>query len=256
MTTSLPATEQYIPGPTENAIAFMAARDLESHGFFLEPFLERGRDVLDVGCGPGTITAGLAEAVLPGRVTGLDVAPAQLSRARRMVEGREILNVEFLAGSAYQLPFADEAFDLTFAHALIEHLNEPHAALAEFRRVTKRGGVIALCSPDWDAFELHPFPVEIQRAIESYRELQEANGGNTRAGGLLPTWLSDAAIPLIVRGDWDETYEDATSIAEYLARQLDTAGSWRDGDALRHWAHDPEAWFRQSWKYAIGRRIE
>ena len=67
-----PTKERTPPGHSANATAFMAARDLESHGFFLTPFLQPGFDVLDAGCGPATITTGIAEAVFPARVTAAE----------------------------------------------------------------------------------------------------------------------------------------------------------------------------------------
>ena len=68
--------ENYTPGYTQNAIAFMSGRTLDTHAEFVLPLLDRGLEVLDAGCGPGTITQGIAQHVLPGRVTGLDLDPA------------------------------------------------------------------------------------------------------------------------------------------------------------------------------------
>ena len=121
--------ENYTPGHTANASSFMAARDLETHGFFLLPLLQPGFDVLDAGCGPATISADIADAVFPGKVTALDISPSELDHGRRLAEGREIVNLEFLAGSAYEIPFPDSSFNVVFSHALLEHLGEPRRAL-------------------------------------------------------------------------------------------------------------------------------
>ena len=151
------------PGHNPDATACMAARDLESHGFFLAPLLQPGFDVLDAGCGPGTITNDIAECVFPGRVTGLDISPGHLERARRLSHGREIVNASFIHGSADRIPFGDSSFDLVFSHALLEHLQEPQRVLREFHRVTRPGGFTAVCSPDWDRFELAPDHPEVDR---------------------------------------------------------------------------------------------
>ena len=245
--------ENYTPGHTANASRFMAARDLESHGFFLLPLLQSGFDVLDAGCGPATISADIADAVFPGKVTAIDICPSELEHGRRLAEGREIVNLEFLAASVYGIPFADSSFNVVFSHALIEHLSDPRRALTEFHRVTRPGGFVALCSPDWDAFEISPLPMAVGRAINAYRDLQESNGGNSRAGLHLHEWLVEAGFAELVHSEWTEEH-DSKEIAEYLALQLETAGQFHHATVLRDWACDPAARFRQSWKYAIGVR--
>lgn len=251
-----PTKERYTPGHSANASAFMAARDLASHGFFLTPLLQPGFDVLDVGCGPGTITTGIAEAVFPARVTAVDISREQLETVRRLAQGREIMNLDFLAASATRLPFADHSFDVVFSHALLEHLREPEQAVREFHRVTRPGGFIALCSPDWDNFQLEPHPARVARAIHAYRNLKERNGGNTRAGAFLCDWMSHAGFTPLVHDEWFEDYESPQGIAEYLAWQLDNAGQFHHGTALREWAARPGARFSQSWKFATGVRAD
>lgn len=251
-----PTIETYTPGQTPSATAFMAERDLDSHGFFLSPFLQRGFHVLDAGCGPGTISTGIASAVFPGTVTAVDLSQAQVEFARRQSEGREIVNIHFATASAYELPFADETFDLVFSHALLEHLVEPRKALREFHRVTRPGGFVAVCSPDWDEFEVRPYPIRVRNAMRAYRNLQEANGGNTRAGEHLHEWVADAGFTPLTHEHWIEEYEDASRIAEYLAHQLDRAGQAEHAKALREWAEQPEARFRQCWKYAAAVRAD
>jgi len=251
-----PTKERSTPGPTANASAFMAARDLASHGFFLTPLLQPGFDVLDAGCGPGTITTGIAEAVFPARVTAVDISRAQLETVRRLAQGREIVNMDFVAASAIRLPFADHSFDVVFAHALLEHLREPEQAVREFHRVTRPGGFIALCSPDWDNFQLEPHPPRVARAIHACRHLQERNGGNTRAGASLHAWMSHAGFTPLVHDQWVEEYESPQGIADYLALHLDNAGQFHHGTALRDWAARPEARFFQSWKFATGVRAD
>lgn len=251
-----PTKERYTPGHTPNATAFMAERDFESHGFFLAPLLLPGFDVLDAGCGPATITAGIAERVFPGRVTAMDVSAPQLEQARRLTEGREIMNIDFVAASAGATPFADHTFDVVFAHALMEHLGEPDLALREFHRVTRPGGFIGLCSPDWDNFELQSCPAKVGRALNAYRHMQERNGGDTRAGEHIKDWLRAAGFTLLAHDEWVEEYEDPARIAVYLALQLEGAGQFHHATALREWAARPGARFLQSWKYTTAVRAD
>ncbi|HEY5891652.1 MAG TPA: class I SAM-dependent methyltransferase [Chthoniobacterales bacterium] len=247
-------TERYTPGYTPTSAAYMAERDVDSHGFFLTPLLESGMNLLDAGCGPGSITMGIAEQLFPGTVTALDISAEQLDHARRIAEGREIVNIRFACASAQNTPFEDASFDGVFSHALLEHLSEPIAALTEFRRLIRPGGFVAVCSPDWDLCTFAPYPREVEHAIRAYRDLQEDNGGNTRAGGHLGEWMQEAGLEAVSTGEWIEEHGDARRIAGYLARQLDDAGLPRHADTLRKWAQDPGATFLQCWKFAIGRR--
>ncbi len=234
----------------------MAARELASHGFFLAPLLQPGFDVLDAGCGPATITTGIAEVVFPGTVTGLDISAAQLEQARRLTQGREIMNLGFVSGSAGLMPFADESFDVVFSHALLEHLVNPMEAMREFHRVTRPGGFIALCSPDWNAIELTPHAMRVGRAVSAYRNLQERCGGNPCAGARLRTWMDNAGFTPLTHDEWIEEYDDTGKIAEYLAARLSTDGQFHHATSLRDWASEPGARFRQSWKFATGVRAD
>jgi SAM-dependent methyltransferase len=246
--------ENYTPGHTPNAFSFMASRDLESHGSFLTQFLHTGLEVLDAGCGPATISADIADAVFPGKVTALDISSSELDQGRRLAEGREIVNLEFVAGSAYEMPFPDNSFDIVFSLDLFEHLSEPLTALREFHRVVRPGGFVALSTPDWDAIEITPLPMALGRAINAYRDLEERNGGNSRAGLYLGEWLLDAGFAPLSNGDWIEEYEEPRRFAEYLGLQLETAGLFHHATALRDWVREPDASFRQSWKYVTGVR--
>src|SRR5204863_9529417 len=109
-------------GYTENATALMARRRLDTHAAFLKPHLRAGLRVLDVGCGPGSITLDIGRAVAPGQVVGLDREASQVELARSAAPGEGVGNVSFERGSVYSLPFPDGSFEIVFAHAVFEHL--------------------------------------------------------------------------------------------------------------------------------------
>lgn len=115
-------TATYTPGYSAPVLSLMAQRTADTHARFFLPELMPGWSVLDAGCGPGTITLGLARRVAPGFVTGIDVEDSQFAKSREQAEG-EGLNVEFHKASVYQLPFQDHCFDAVFCHALLEHLS-------------------------------------------------------------------------------------------------------------------------------------
>ena len=144
--------------------------------------------VLDVGCGPGTITCGIAESIVGGQVVGLDVDESQVRLAAEAAASRGTRNLEFRAGSAYDLPVPAESFELVFAHALLEHLKDSAVAIVEFRRVLQAAGTLAVCSPDWGGFLLAPSSKELAQAIDAYKILQtpERRGCLHRAKALSP----------------------------------------------------------------------
>jgi SAM-dependent methyltransferase len=112
----------------------------------------RGQRALDVGSGSAYLARLLARE-LDSRVTSLDADDAMLAVARRLVseEGLEE-RVSIVAGDAYELPFADDSFDLVTSHLLMCILNDPARALQEQMRVTRAGGtvscVVCFCHTD------------------------------------------------------------------------------------------------------------
>src|SRR5512140_2073321 len=99
--------EQYTMGYGPAATAIMAARTAQSHAAFFLPHLKPGMSVLDCGCGPGTITIGLAEAVAPGEVVGTEIEEAHVALARANAAKQNVPNLQFKAANLYQLPFDD-----------------------------------------------------------------------------------------------------------------------------------------------------
>lgn len=247
--------------PTETATAtspatpaLWASRTLESHGDFVQPWLRPGLDVLDLGCGPGTITLGLAEAVLPGRVTGIDASHTAIETAQRLAAGLERVNVTFRTGNAYELPFPDASFDLVFCHALLEHLARPAEALAEIHRVLRPGGIAALASTDWNQVLVAPGSPALGFALESYRILQEQKGGCTEAGAWLGPWAADAGWDVLENGTHYEAWDEPREIGHHIAAQLEQAGASRQAVIWRTWSRGDEATFAQAWGHVIARK--
>ncbi|QJW93316.1 class I SAM-dependent methyltransferase [Frigoriglobus tundricola] len=247
----------YTPGYSPGAVRFMARRTAATHAHFLLPHLTTGTRLLDLGCGPGTVTVGLAEVVAPGRVVGVDAAAGQAETARAHAERCGAGNVEFESGDAAALRFGPGAFDAVFAHALFEHLPDPLAVAREAYRVLAPSGVVGVCSPDWDGFLLAPADPRADAAVAAYRTVQTRAGGDTGAGRKLAGWLLGAGFTRVTTGAWYECYPDRKRIAEYLAarldRETDTAFSGL-GDGLRAWADAPGALFAQAWVWAVGHR--
>lgn len=172
--------ETYSHGHHPSVLAAHAARTVATSAAYLEPLLEAGMDVLDVGCGPGSITAEFAGIVAPGSVIGIDSSPDVVARAVELYE--DVANLEFRTGNVYDLDAADESFDVVHAHQLLQHLADPVAALREMRRVLRPDGVVAVREADYGAMTWFPEVTELGEWQELYRSLARSNGGEPDAG--------------------------------------------------------------------------
>ena len=106
------ATSDYTMGYSEEFQQLLNRRSAETHAKHLLPYLKPGLRVLDIGCGPGTITVGLAKAVNPGEVHGIDMEESQIGLARSAAEAGGHANATFHVGSVTDLPFEDNSFDV------------------------------------------------------------------------------------------------------------------------------------------------
>lgn len=166
MTATNEGRAKYLHGYDEWTREWMAQRTATRELAFLVPHLRAGMRVLDCGCGPGSITVGLAEIVAPGEVVGVDIERRQLEAARTLAGGRGARNLRFETGSILALPFPDASFDVVVAHFVIEHLREPLPALREVRRVLRPGGIAAIKDPYYPAFTFRPLIPELVRIRE------------------------------------------------------------------------------------------
>lgn len=246
----------------------MARRSAATHAGAILCHLRPGMDVLDLGCGPGSITVGLAHAVAPGRVIGVDREASQVALARARADAEGLSSLEWVVAGATSLPLGDACVDAAFAHALLEHLPDPAAALAEVRRVLRPGGVVVAVSPDWGGFLLAPEESVVERAIATYAAIQASAGGDVHAGRHLGEAMLRAGFQDVTLSARYEVYENRAAIADYLADRLaespareddDARGGVGDdevvalADALRTWSAQPAGMFAQAWVTATGR---
>jgi SAM-dependent methyltransferase len=216
-------TDSYLPGYVGSAARMMAARSAAERASFVPPQLLAGARVLDVGCGPGSITAGLAVQMGPsGRLVALDVAADPLRLARRVLEGLRENVPRWVVGraSVYALPLAPASVDLVFAHALFEHLRAPATALDEVRRVLCPGGALALVASDWSGARLESGSWAAQQAIEGYRRLRRRAGGDPDAGARLAGWVTAAGFEVCHQRAYLREDMPGGELAAYIAARL------------------------------------
>jgi arsenite methyltransferase len=126
-------------------LANVPGRAVESFAGVANPFslgrLNAGERVLDLGCGAGTDSLVAAQMVgAQGFVTGIDMTPPMLAKARAAAAEMNATNVDFVEGEAEQLPFADESFDVVVSNGVIDLIPDKDAVFSELHRVLVPGG--------------------------------------------------------------------------------------------------------------------
>jgi ubiquinone/menaquinone biosynthesis C-methylase UbiE len=256
------ALDGYAPGFSADAVAMMASRTAASRAGFFIRALAPGMDVLDAGCGPGTITAGLARCVAPGgSCTGVDREASQIELARAATAG---LGVTLAAASIYDLPFADGSFDAVLSHAVFEHLARPADALAELRRVLRPGGVAGVCSSDWRDARIEPRNDDVELALRCHVQLRRQAGGDPYAGDKLPAQV--AAAGFVDAQVMREHHVDMPfhTFVRYIGTRIDAAARIApsgERDALlagaaaaRRWEQIEDGSLSQPWTSVLARK--
>ena len=158
-------SDTYTHGHHESVVKSHSERSVEDSAAFLFPHLTTEMRLLDVGCGPATITCDLATHV--AEVVGIEPPGSVLDTARANAASRGVANVSFEEGSVYELRFDDDSFDAAYAHQVLQHLSDPVRAIEEMVRVTKPGGVVAIRDADYRAMAWYPQPPELDQWMET-----------------------------------------------------------------------------------------
>ena len=185
-----PPEERYTHGHHESVLKSHTWRTIANSAAYLEPHLHGGLSLLDVGCGPGTITLEFADHVAPGRVVGLDASAEVIAKAAEF----ERPNLSFMVGDAYALPFDDDTFDIAHAHQTLQHVADPVAVLREMRRVVKPGGIVAARDVDYAGTIWFPELPGLDAWLALYEQVHRSNGGEPDAGRRLKAWALEAGF--------------------------------------------------------------
>ncbi len=255
-------SESYTHGHHESVLRSHRWRTVENSAQYLVEHLREGMSLLDVGCGPGTLTVDLARIVAPGRVVGVDASEQVLDDARRHAASQQVA-VTFEQANVYELPFEDDTFDVVHVHQLLQHLSDPIAAIKELARITKSGGIVAARESDYAAMTWFPQYAGLTEWNLLYHEVTAAYGFEADAGRQLLAWFNEAGFDVDKLTPSSSTWCYATAearqwwgglwaercVSSNFAKQAKESGMADDValEALAHewyqWADDPHGWF-------------
>ncbi|KAK4234085.1 hypothetical protein C8A03DRAFT_38160 [Achaetomium macrosporum] len=237
----------YRQGYSSYTVANHQRRTAEADAAFLLPHIKKTDHILDVGCGPGTITTGFAKYATEGMVVGLDMSADVLEKAKALATDARVPtagpgSVAFEQGNVLEtLPHPDDTFDIVYCSQVLGHMPSPDLvvqALIEMRRVLKPGGILA----SREAAAQHFWPKSLDLDRLWVQNLGKAlrpgvpNGGDT-IGGIMPALVRIAGFDA---GRGKVRVGAGTSLCAGLEARKWIA--WRAAGQLK--PGDP---FRQSW---------
>lgn len=184
----------YVQGYDTSTLKSHQSRSAEVQADYLLPHIKSTDQILDVGCGPGTITCDFAKYAPHGQVIGVDFGEKVIEQARAEASARGVKNIKFQVAGAHSLPFEDESFDVVHCHALLVHLPNAAAAVKEMWRVCKVGGFVGCREPDWDTLAIHPYNSALEKWKVVSKQLKVNEGAEPNAGRHLGEWAIDAGF--------------------------------------------------------------
>jgi len=252
-------SDQYTHGHHESVVGAHATRTIANSAAYLLPYLSPGLALLDVGCGPGSITAEFVEHLQPaGSVLGVDLSADVIAVAQQHFGDS---GANFRSMDLYQLDLADDSFDIVHAHQVLQHVSDPVAALREMHRVTKPGGIIAVRDADYAGMHWAPHSPVLDQWQTVYRNVAHANNAEPDAGRHLLRWAREAGLTNVApslatwlfadasgREWWGSTWADRvlnSSLAEQAVQYgFATAAELHEISAgWQTWLTDPDGWF-------------
>lgn len=254
-------TDRYTHGHHESVLRSHRWRTAENSASFLLPHLSPEFSLLDVGCGPGTITADLARLLVDGAVIGVDRSPDVVAQAREAYPASERANLSFDIGDVYHLGFPDENFDVVYSHQVLQHLQSPVEALREMRRVLKPDGHVAVRDADYGGFIWAPTDPLLDRWMDVYHQMTRRNGAEADAGRMLKGWVRAAGFRELTvtsstwtyesdgdRAWWGGLWADRVVQSEFASQSVEygltsMAELVAISNAFRRWSEQPDGVF-------------
>ena len=221
MSTQNTSPTNYTMGYSDEFLQFLDRRNAANSAGYLLPHLKSGMSLLDIGCGPGTITVGLASAVSPGEVHGIDMEESQIALAQTGAQAGNHANATFHVGNALSLPFDDDHFDVVHAHAVTMHIPDTPALMSEVMRVLKPGGIFATRDLIAESSFLEPGTEGLREAWTIFTNLMRGNGAHPELGKEIKGVLIEKGFTDIRCSASFDSYGTAEDLAFYYQFILD-----------------------------------
>ncbi|KAI5304466.1 hypothetical protein KEM56_006465 [Ascosphaera pollenicola] len=240
-------------------------RTAQNSAAYILPHLKPHFKILDLGCGPGTITVDLAKYVPEGHITGLETPAAAgiIEQARSLAKEKGVDNVDFVTGDGNALDFPDDTFDVVICHQVLQHVRNPVDILREMRRVARHGGIVAARESIFAGFKWYPESAEMSSWLATYMQVARHNGGEPDAGLLLHVWAKKAGFsreqitcssstwcystPAEIEW-WSDLWAERTLKSAFATTAIqgnivDQQGLEEISETWRKWGKEEEAWF-------------
>ncbi len=241
----------YAFGYSPAAIGLMGSRTAAVNAGFLLPRLTSGMSVLDVGCGPGSITVGLAEAIAPGEAVGVDIEASQIELAREKAAKLGLGNCRFETASVLALPFPNDGFDVVYGHTILMQFSDVGPVLEEVKRVLKPGGLAAFREIDFGASLYGPADVAMKTVMSTLQRSVRENDGYPDIGRDLPALFAGVGLNVLSARP---VYAYSPNAEARAGMYRAMSGLWTQADFVNEAVG--KGWITEDERASVARRLE